>query len=81
VKIVAKRKEEGITQNVDIIQEEDTTGIAVIVDVVAAVEAIVNAIVPVVIMEDIPVGMEKVHGEDLHLKRRKEKSLRSTRKN
>jgi len=69
-----KRKEEGITQNVDIIEEEDTTGTTVIVDAVAAVDVIVNAIVLVDIRADIPVDMEKVHGEDLHLKRRKEKN-------
>jgi len=74
VKIVAKRKVEGITKNMDIIQEEDTTGIAVIVDVVAAVDVIVNAIVLVDIMTDIPVDMEKVHGEDSNPKKKKEKN-------
>ena len=76
-----KRKEEDTTKNVDIIQEGDTMGIAVNVDVVAAVEVIVNVIVPVGIKVDIPVDREKVHGEDSHPKKKKEKNLRSTRKN
>ncbi len=79
MKIVAKAK--GITKNMDIIQEGDVTGTTVNVDVAAAVDVIVNAIVPVDVTVDIPADMEKVHGEDLHLKKKKEKSLRNTRKN
>jgi len=80
VENAAKLAEVDITKNMDIVQEGDTTGIAVNVDVVAAVEVIANVIVPADIKVDIPVGTEKVHGEDSRLKKKKEKSSRSTRK-
>jgi len=76
-----KRKEEGITQNVDIIEEEDTTDMTANADAVAAVDVIVNVIVLVDITVDIPVEIKKWVGEDSGLKKKKEKNSRSTKKN
>jgi len=65
----------------DTIKGEDIMGTTVNVDAVAAVDVIVNAIVLVDITVDIPVHMEKVHGEDSNPKKKKEKNSKDTKKN
>lgn len=62
--------------DIEVTEEKDTTG-----TVREAMEVLADAAVDATMAAVVPVDMEKIHGEDSNLKKKKEKNSRNTRKN